>query len=174
MVNKKDDMGDPKATATPNTEQQSGMGLVLSADSLPDVLPLIPITERPAFPGMLLPIMILKGPVADAAYAAATTGSQAVGLVLTKKAVSPSSLPDAPELYSYGAAAKILKVQKAENEAVQLLLTSLKRFRIRKMIKKGPDAVAAVQYYEEPAPEDDDETHALARFDQRFHDSVPQ
>lgn len=162
MTEKKDDIPTGKAKEVSDTERQAGLGLVLAADSLPDILPLLPITERPAFPGMLLPIMILKSPVAKAAYEAATTGSQTVGLVLTKKSAPPVSLPESPELYSYGAAAKILKVQKTENGDVQLLLTALKRFRIRKMIKTGPDSVAAVQYYEEPVPEEDDETHALA------------
>ncbi len=162
MTDTPDDIITENTEDMPESEIQAGLGMVLAADSLPDVLPLLPLSERPAFPGMMLPVMIPKGPTAEAAYTAATADSQAIGLVLTKKSLPPDSLPDSPELYSYGTAAKILKVQKTDQNEVQLLLSALKRFRIRKMIKNGPEFVATVQYYDEPVPEDDDETHALA------------
>jgi ATP-dependent Lon protease len=136
--------------------------VVLASDSLPDILPLMPLTQRPAFPGMLLPVMLPAGPAADAAYAAATSEHKSIGLVLTKTTFSSEELPPSPELYGYGAAAKILKSQKNEKNDVQMLLTTLKRFRIRKIMREGPAFLAAVQYYDEPKPEDDDETHALA------------
>jgi ATP-dependent Lon protease len=136
--------------------------VVLASDALPDILPLMPLTQRPAFPGMLLPVLLPAGPAADAAYAAATSEHKSIGLVLTKAPFSSEELPPSPELYGYGAAAKILKSQKNEKNDVQMLLTTLKRFRIRKIMREGPAFLAAVQYYDEPKPADDDETHALA------------
>ena len=136
--------------------------VVLASDALPDILPLMPLTQRPAFPGMLLPVLLPAGPAADAAYAAATSEHKSIGLVLTKTPFSSEELPPSPELYGYGAAAKILKSQKNEKNDVQMLLTTLKRFRIRKIMRDGPAFLAAVQYYDEPKPADDDETHALA------------
>ncbi len=146
----------------PGATQQENLGLVLAADSLPDILPLLPLSQRPAFPGMLLPVMLPAGPFADAAYAAATSENKAIGLVLTKELLSQDALPESPELFSFGTAAKILKSQKTEKNDVQLLLSSLKRFRIRKMIQKGPSFRAAVQYFEEPVAAKTDEIHALA------------
>jgi len=162
MNDKKDAMADDTAKNIFETARPPGMEVVLAADSLPDILPLLPLTQRPAFPGMLLPVMLPSGPFAEAAYAAATSEHKALGLVLTQKPLPVDSLPESPELYGYGTATKILKSQKTEKDDVQLLLSSLKRFKIRRMIKKGPAFMAAVQYFEEPAPEPDDEIHALA------------
>ena len=162
MPEKKDAVRTDSMKEMADAAKDAKLDLILAADSLPDVLPLLPLTERTAFPGMLLPVMIPPGPLAEAAYKAGTSGSQAIGLVLTKKSLPAGALPESPKLYSYGTAAKILKAQKTDKNEVQLLLSALKRFRIRKMIKAGPDFIAAVQYYDEPVPEDDDETHALA------------
>ena len=162
MTDTSDEIITEKADEMSESAPQADLGLVLAADSLPDVLPLLPLSERPAFPGMLLPVVIPNGPIAEAAYASATSGAQAIGLVLTKKSLPAESFPDSPEFYSFGTASKILKAQKTDKNEVQLLLSVLKRFRIRKMIKNGPEFVATVQYYDEPVPEDDDETHALA------------
>lgn len=118
--------------------------IVLAADYLPDVLPLLPVTLRPAFPGMLLPVILPAGPYAEAASAAASSEYKAVGIVLTKEASSSASMSKPPELFSYGSAAKILKSQKTEENNVQLLLATLKRFRIRKMLRNAPQFVAAV------------------------------
>jgi len=162
MVDRKDNILSEMAEGISDAAKQAGLEVVLAADSLPDIIPLLPLTQRPAFPGMLLPVMLPAGPFAEAAYAAATSEHQAIGLVLTKEYLPTDALGESPELYSYGTAAKVLKPQKTDKNDVQLLLSSLRRFRIRKMIKEGPEFLAAVQYYEEPVSEEDDEIHALA------------
>ena len=141
--------------------QSEDTGIVLAADYLPDLLPLLPMQHRPAFPGMLLPIMLPAGPFAEAAIAAAKSEYKAVGLVLAREPFSPESLSGYPELFKFGAAAKILKSQKTDENHAHLLLNTLKRFKIRKFIKDAPHLLAAIQYYDEPKPEDDKEIHAL-------------
>ena len=51
--------------------QSENTRIVLASDFLPDLLPLLPMPQRPAFPGMFLPIMLPAGPLAEAAIAAA-------------------------------------------------------------------------------------------------------
>ena len=162
MIDKVDDTVNETASGIFDAAKQASTEVVLAANSLPDILPLLPLTLRPAFPGMLLPVMLPSGPFAEAAFAAASSDHKAIGLVLTKEKLSTNSLPESPALYGYGTAAKIIKTQKTDSNDVQLLLSSLKRFRIRKMMKDGPEFYAAVQYYEEPKPEDDNEIHAHA------------
>ncbi len=162
MTEKKEDTANQMAEKISGAAQRAGLEVILAADSLPDLLPLLPLTQRPAFPGMLLPVMLPAGPFAEAAYAAATSEHKSMGLVLTKEPLAPDALPESPALYGFGTASKILKAQKTENNDVQLLLSSLKRFRIRKMMKDGPTFLAAVQYYEEPVPAESDEIHAFA------------
>lgn len=140
----------------------AGLEVVLAADSLPDILPILPLTQRPAFPNMLLPVLLPAGPFAEAAYKAADSEHKAMGLVLTKMQLAPAELKESPDLFQMGVAAKILKYQKNEKNDVQLLLSSLKRFRIRKILKKGPEIQAAVKYYEESVVNEDDEIKALA------------
>jgi len=162
MINKDEDRFHNMAAEKSDPVNQTEMEVVRATDSLPDLLPLLPLTQRSAFPGMLLPIMLVSGPVAEAAYVAATSEHQSIGLVLTKKVLPVEKLPKSSELYSYGVAAKILKSKKTDKNDVHLLLNTLKRFKIRKIIKEGPEFIAAVQYYQEPVPEKDDEIHALA------------
>ncbi|MBW1851303.1 MAG: endopeptidase La [Deltaproteobacteria bacterium] len=162
MIDKVNDTVNETASGIFDAAKQASTEVVLAANSLPDILPLLPLTLRPAFPGMLLPVMLPAGPFAEAAFAAASSDHKAIGLVLTKKTLPTNSLPESPALYGYGTAAKIIKTQKTDSNDVQLLLSSLKRFRIRKMMKDGPEFYAAVQYYEEPKPEDDNEIHAHA------------
>jgi len=161
MDEKENNLIDEVIKATMGSAEKTTQEIILAADTLPDVLPLLPLTERPIFPGMMLPVMLPPGPFARAAGAAASSDYQAVGLVLTREAVSMETLPESPELYSYGTAAKILKTESPDGENILLLLTSLKRFRIRKILKEGPDFMAAVQYYEEPGPEEDEEIRAV-------------
>ena len=162
MINKDKDTVRDMAEEKSDPENQTEMDVVLATESLPDILPLLPLTQRPAFPGMLMPVMLVSGPVAESAFAAATSEHQAIGLALTRKVLPVKKLPKFSELYRYGVAAKILKVQKTDKNDVHLLLNTLTRFKIRKVIKEGPAFIAAVQYYQEPAFEKDDEIHALA------------
>ena len=161
MADKESEIINNISEMRPDSAQPEDGEIVLAADYLPEVIPLLPVTQRPAFPGMLLPVILPPGPYAEAASAAASSEYKAVGIVLTKEATTPESMSKPPELFDYGTAAKILKSQKTEENSIQLLLTTLKRFRIRKMLKDAPQFVAAVQYFEEPKPEDDEETSAL-------------
>jgi len=149
------------ADETRDTLNNEVKEVVLASESLPDVLPLLPLTHGPVFPGMLLPIVLPPGPFAEAADAAASSVHSAVGLVFVKNSPSDESLPESPDIYSFGTAAKILKTQRSEKGDVQLLLSFLKRFRVRKLLKEAPHLIAAVQYYDEPKPKDDQETQAL-------------
>ena len=161
MTDKESEIIENISEKRPDSAQPDDREIVLAADYLPDVLPLLLVTQRPAFPGMLLPVILPAGPYAEAASAAASSEYKAVGIVLTKEASSSEFMSKPPELFSYGSAAKILKSQKTEENNVHLLLATLKRFRIRKMLKNAPQFVAAVQYFEEPKPEDDEETSAF-------------
>ncbi|MBW1769323.1 MAG: LON peptidase substrate-binding domain-containing protein, partial [Deltaproteobacteria bacterium] len=116
MEEKENNLIDEAIKATTGSAENATQEIILAADSLPDVLPLLPLTERPIFPGMMLPVMLPPGPFAKAAGAAASSDYQAVGLVLTKEAVSMETLPESPELYSYGTAAKILKTESPDGE----------------------------------------------------------
>ena len=143
------------------TAQPENGEIVLASDYLPDLIPLIPMAQRPSFPGMLMPVMLHAGKFAEAAREAASSQYKTVGLVLTKEIPASEAMPESPELLRYGTAAKILKSQSTEEGHIQLLLNTLKRFHIRKLIKDAPHLIAAVQYFDEPKPEDDDETSAL-------------
>lgn len=145
------------------TAQNMNMELVLAEESLPDVLPLLPMTQWPVFPGMVMPVILPAGPFAEAVNDAISSERHAIGLVLTKKPTSIEALPVSPELYSHGTAAIIAKAQSLDGNNLQLILSALKRFRIRKILKEGPKFRVAVQYFDEPKPDKDDvETQALA------------
>lgn len=137
--------------------------IVLAEEFLPDIIPILPLTQWPVFPGIFLPILVPKGPLAEAVQSLASSEHHTAGLVLTREPTSIESLTEYPELFSYGTAAKVVKIQTTEDGNVQVLLNTLKRFSIRKIIKRRPHLLAAVKYYNEiKPPKNDNEIQALS------------
>ena len=100
-------------------------GLVLAAEVLPGELPLLPLRPRPAFPGLMIP-MIANGPLQIAAVKQAMASpTHAIGLVLVKH-LEEEDAPD--NLHRVGVAGKILKVLHQEEESVHFLVNCLERF----------------------------------------------
>ncbi|MBN2062808.1 MAG: endopeptidase La [Deltaproteobacteria bacterium] len=144
-------------------ENSSNTEIILAEEFLPDILPLLPLTQWPVFPGIFLPMLVPKGPLAEAIQAVASSEHHAAGLILTKEPTSLESLAGYPELFSYGTAAKLVKIQTTEDGNAQVLLNTLKRFSIRKIIKKGPQLHAAVKYYNDvKPPRNDNEIQAFS------------
>lgn len=122
-------------------------GDLLSIDHvLPDQLYLIPIRYRPIFPGIVTPLIISQGRftrIIDKVL----NDSRTIGLVLIKD--DEKGEIEFEDLYRYGTAARVLKKINLPDGGVNVLINSVKRFRIKKEVEKKKNLVAEVEYLED-------------------------
>ncbi|HRP68623.1 MAG TPA: endopeptidase La [Turneriella sp.] len=127
---------------------------------LPSELFILPVRHRPVFPGMVTPLVIAEGKLADAienVYKA----SGHLGLVLQHDDTQEEVGPD--HLFRIGTAAKILKRINLPDGGIHLLVNSLERFRIDEYVHTAPHLLAKVTYEIEATEVRDKELIALMR-----------
>jgi len=127
---------------------------------LPKQLYIIPIRYRPIFPGIITPLIISQGRFSDAVDKV-LNGSRAIGLVLLRQDDVDDIKPG--DLYTYGTAAKILKKINLPDGGINVLINSVKRFRIVNIISEKPHLIAEVEYLEDEIPAKTTEMKALTR-----------
>jgi ATP-dependent Lon protease len=127
---------------------------------LPKQLYIVPIRYRPIFPGIITPLIISQGRFSDAVDKV-IGGSRAIGLVLLKQDEIDDIKP--VDLYMHGTAAKILKKINLPDGGVNVLINSVKRFRITNVINERPHLITEVEYLEDEIPTKTIEIKALTR-----------
>ena len=126
--------------------------------ALPGKLPLIPLMGRPIFPGIFTPIMI-GNPDDVKIIEEAVVGDGMIGLIMIKSEVEK---PKGEDLHSVGTVAKIMKRINLPDGGVNIFISTLKRFKVKKFLSKESPIVAAVTYLEDEG-EGTDEIKALTR-----------
>jgi len=125
---------------------------------LPPKLYLVALMGRPIFPGIFTPIMI--GNPADVKVVEdANSGDALIGLVMLQNETDTPSITD---LYSIGTAAKIVKKINLPDGGVNIFISTLKRFKVKKALNESNPIVAAVEYLEEEE-DNTSEVKALTR-----------
>jgi ATP-dependent Lon protease len=113
---------------------------------------------RPIFPGIFTPIMI--GNPADVKVVDETvSGDGLIGLVMLQTETETPSITD---LYKVGTAAKIVKKINLPDGGLNIFISTLKRFRVKKALSVSNPIVAAVSYLEDEE-DDTSEVKALTR-----------
>ncbi len=127
---------------------------------LPDRLFVIPIEGRPMFPGIFTPLMI-SAPEDVRAVEKAFTENGFIGIVLVKNEENTEH-PSCSDLYEVGTAARIIKKINLPDGGLNVFISTVKRFRIRKTLKKT-DPIAVVADYLDDEEDDTEEVKALTR-----------
>ena len=112
---------------------------------LPEKLPLVALMGRPIFPGIFTPIMI-GNPVDVKVVDHAVAGDALIGLVMLQ---NETETPTIDDLYTVGTAAKIVKKINLPDGGVNIFISTLKRFRIKKALSPENPIIAAVKYLED-------------------------
>lgn len=116
--------------------------LVTSDALLPQTLFLIPLETLPVFPGMMAPLVLSRPKWIDT-IEQAMLNRGLVGLVLKK----PTKEKEGDEsMYSVGTVVRIIRKMNNTDGALTVLVHSLKRFKIQKIIRREPYIVAQVTY----------------------------
>ncbi len=125
---------------------------------LPNKLPLVALMGRPIFPGIFTPIMI-GNPNDVKVIDDVVAGDSLIGLIMLK---NDSDTPTIDDLYRVGTAAKIVKKINLPDGGVNIFISTLKRFQIKKTLHPANPIVAAVEYQEDEGS-DTIEVRALTR-----------
>ncbi len=143
------------------TPTESGDGqLVLARKVIPVQIPLIPLTRRPLFPNMTVPLVVDRPALQKVIQKHAEGHNRYVGLILAK---NPEGEDGVPELYNMGVVVEVLKVtQTTANGALQSIVQALARFEIVSIQQTKPVIIARVRYIREEIPEESDEVKAYS------------
>ncbi|MDR0539069.1 MAG: endopeptidase La [Spirochaetaceae bacterium] len=112
---------------------------------LPQRLPLVPLSGRPIFPGIFTPILIGTPPEVKM-IEAVVAGDALIGLVLIKNEEEKQTISG---LYKTGTVARIVKKINLPDGGVNIFISTIKRFKIKKALSDSNPMIAAVEYYED-------------------------
>lgn len=125
---------------------------------LPTKLPVISLLGRPVFPGIFTPIMVANAPDMQIIEQAIAGGGM-IGLVLAKEEAKTLT---ADNLYTVGTVAKIVKRINLPDGGINIFISTLKRFKIKKFLSKEAPIFVAASYLDDMG-DDTDEVKALTR-----------
>jgi len=141
-----DPVYDPEVVEVEQAEEgkRQDASLVLASEVLPPYLTLLPLSNRPLFPGLIVPLVYDGEAHIKAIKQVAQMGQKHVGLVLVKDEDAPFG---ADNLHRVGVAAKVLKAAEVAGKGLHLVVECLERFRLTEMITRTPPLRARVQYH---------------------------
>jgi ATP-dependent Lon protease len=135
---------------------------IIPADQiLSNKLYIIPLKGKPVFPGVFTPLMITSTEDIDVVDQAMKNDSL-IGLNLLKPEQGNGKDSFSDELYEVGTVAKIVKKINLPDGGYNIFISTLKRYRIKKIINTDPPITAAVEYLDD-RNYTNDEVKALTR-----------
>jgi len=140
----------PEAGETP-------VPLAVVRDLPPSQLTILPLSNRPLFPGLIVPLVYEGEELIQAVKALAKAHQQHVGLILIRDEEEPFGRDN---LYAVGVVAKVLKAVQIEGHGLHVVVECLQRFRIDHFLPDGSPLRAVVQYHPETSYEDNVELRA--------------
>jgi len=147
-----DTIHDPEVLdATSETSDSKEAQLVRSDEALPAQLTLLPLSNRPLFPGLVVPLVYEGEEMGKLVRDLAASHEQHVGLVL----VRDEDESYAPEnLYEVGVVARIAKAVEIEGHGLHLVVECLRRFRIDGFLSSENPIRVLAHYRPETSYED--------------------
>jgi len=145
---------------TKNRKKSSeSLGTIIPVEqTLPVKLPIIGLNGHPIFPGIFTPLMISNIDDVKTVEDAYVNGGF-IGLVLIKSETENVTID---ELYNIGTVARIIRKINLPDGGINIFVSTVKRFKIRKTLSSHNPIVAAVQYLDDEES-DTFETKALTR-----------
>jgi ATP-dependent Lon protease len=107
----------------------------VSAHSLPEVLPILGLSDIVIFPGMVAPLLV-ETPQSIKLIDDVVAGERLLGVALQKKPEAENPTPD--EMYPIGCAARLLKMLKFPDNTVRVLVEGLWRIRVKEYTGNDP------------------------------------
>ncbi len=121
--------------------------LIIPHENRPELLTIIPISQRPIFPGMMIPLILSGEYMIESAQEIMESESKIGGVVLIKDQHDRISVTE--DLYKVGVAAKIVKITPVDEKTVQVMLNALGRFTYKSTLQDEPILKWKVNHYYE-------------------------
>ncbi|MCU0821697.1 MAG: endopeptidase La [Spirochaetes bacterium] len=150
----------------PNKNNQETRHVILASEILPEVISILPISQRPIFPGMILPIVISGEKLVNTLKEIDKTDDKIGGVVLSS--LSQEGMHEGPvvsnDLYKVGVSVKILKAAQIDDTTIQIMISALKRFTLKEVIQDDPVIKWKVDnYYDDGSkPTEEMKTYSMA------------
>ena len=113
--------------------------------TLSNKIPIVPILGHPVYPGVFTPLMI-NSPDDLKAVEEAYSGNGFIGVVMLKNEAESPSIKD---LYSVGTVARIIKKINLPDGGLNIFVSTIKRFKIKKVINQKDPMIAIVEYLDD-------------------------
>jgi ATP-dependent Lon protease len=124
------------------TEQQPSPEI--SAEKIPEFLPILPLFDAALFPKMVLPLVVMQTESIQLVDEAMSQ-SRIIGLLVAKNQIKENAYSH-EDLHSVGASALILRMAKTEDNKAQLLVQGLGRFKVKEYLQGKPYLQAHVEH----------------------------
>ncbi len=125
-------------------------GLILAMEIFPPELHIIPLIQRPIFPGLMIPITFSGSFYTELIDEVWDSEDKLLGAVFLKQ-TAEGELDD-DDLYSIGTVIKIFKVIHLENDSIQIIAQGLRRFKRVKQKENDPFLKWEVVYLDQKEP----------------------
>ena len=112
------------------------------AKSLPDVLPVLGLSDIVIFPGMVAPLLV-ESAQSIRLIDDVVAGDRFLTLVLQRSAEVENPVPE--DLFEFGCAARVLKMLKFPDNTVRVLVEGLRRCQIKEYTAREPYLIAKVR-----------------------------
>jgi len=153
---------EPPEIIRQETLQEEAQKPVLVSDVLPDKLTVMPITPRPVFPHIMLPLSFSGERSIETIKDAVENQNNFLGLVLIKKINTTEYF--ASQLYDVGTVVRIYQTVPVDETTIQVVVQGLHRFQYIRTVQKEPilKCEAKYHYERETAVDESLKPHMLA------------
>jgi ATP-dependent Lon protease len=157
MTNEKDQFQDIPDYQDTMSDDLSG-GLVVVSENLPDNLLVLPLEEKPVFPGIPIPLIFQGKKFLETIRIAQERNPPVFGVALVKKTDDRDIFKS--EFYKVGTAMRIYKVVPMAQDVIQVIAQGVQRFRFVRLSSNGSLMRWEVKYHYEEFRKPDEELKA--------------
>ena len=138
-------------------EQQPPSAIAIPGNTLPSIIYLLPVFERPFFPAQAVPIIMDEKPWLETIERIGDTEHHMAGLVMIKTDKLRDMARD--DFYAIGSVVRLHQPSRAGGK-MQFIAEGLQRFRIKKWLSEVPPYQVQVEYLPEELGKRSDEVRA--------------
>src|ERR1700745_3481548 len=126
----------------PSTGSSDAASTKAGGKSLPEVMPILGLSDIVIFPGMVAPLLV-ESAQSIRLIDDVVAGDRFLGLVLQRKPEIENPTPD--DLWKNGCVARVMKMLKFPDNTVRVLVEGLTRFEIKEYVSHDPYLCARVE-----------------------------
>lgn len=135
--------------------------LVVVSEVLPDIIPILPVFERPIFPGITLPFVFSGKEFVTSIQQAAESDAKVIGVVYVRQKNGEAPLES--DFYPVGTVLKIYKVNQIADDSVQVVAQGITRLQKINQKQNSPLFWQVEYIYDSDAkPDEELKAYALA------------